>query len=80
MKPTDLGAVVGSDADEETDETRTDGGEARTDGGTATSPFEVVSEFEETRSDRLRKRYDTYLYAPFKIIWKDWRARFGLTN
>ncbi|ELZ05416.1 ABC transporter permease [Natrialba asiatica] len=50
-----------------------------TDGGNVNSPFEVVSEFEETRRDRYRKLYDAYVYAPVSIIWRDWRARIGLT-
>lgn len=49
------------------------------DGGTMNSPFEVVSEYEETRRDRLRNLYDTYVYAPFSIIKRDWRARIGFT-
>jgi len=50
-----------------------------TDGGTVDSPFEVVSEYEESRMDRARKYYDAYVYAPFAIIWRDWRARIGFT-
>lgn len=50
-----------------------------TDGGRVNSPFEVVSEFEETRRDRYRKMYDAYIYAPIAIIWRDWRARIGFT-
>ncbi|MCU4742482.1 ABC transporter permease [Natronoglomus mannanivorans] len=49
------------------------------DGGTVNSPFEVVSEYEETRRDRLRKLYDTYVYAPISIIKRDWRAQIGFT-
>lgn len=58
------------------------GGDVRTDGGTVAddSPFEVVSQYEETRADRIRKLVDTYLQAPLKIIWKDWRARFGIVT
>ncbi|WP_123539112.1 ABC transporter permease [Halosimplex salinum] len=56
-------------------------GVARTDGGNVgvDSPFEVVSQVEETRLDRFRKLYDTYIRAPFLIIWTDWRARIGFT-
>ncbi|RKD89203.1 ABC transporter permease [Halopiger aswanensis] len=53
--------------------------DARTDGGNVSSPFEVVSEYEESRGDRLRKLYDTYVYAPIAIIWRDWRARIGFS-
>ncbi|ELZ15426.1 binding-protein-dependent transport systems inner membrane component [Haloterrigena salina JCM 13891] len=49
-----------------------------TDGGVGT-PFEVVSEYEETRRDRYRKLYDAYVHAPISIIWRDWRARIGFT-
>ncbi|WP_276255955.1 ABC transporter permease [Halomontanus rarus] len=47
------------------------------DGGTVNTPFDVVSEYEETRRDRLKKLYDTYVYAPISIIKRDWRARIG---
>ncbi|MFB6152520.1 MAG: ABC transporter permease [Haloarculaceae archaeon] len=47
------------------------------DGGSVSSPFEVVSEVEETRSEKYEKLFDTYVRTPFEIIWKDWRARFG---
>ncbi|MEY7848382.1 ABC transporter permease [Natrarchaeobius sp. A-rgal3] len=49
-----------------------------TDGGTTRSPFEAISDVEETRRDRYRKRYETYVYAPLSIIWDDWRARIGI--
>lgn len=53
--------------------------DARTDGGNVSSPFEVVSQYEETREDRLRKRFDAYVRAPISIVWRDWRARIGFT-
>lgn len=65
-------------SDDEATETPDDG-DARTDGGSVTSPFDVVSQYEETRRDRYRKLYDAYVYAPVSIIWKDWRARIGFT-
>ncbi|QLG29532.1 ABC transporter permease [Halorarum halophilum] len=49
------------------------------DGGAVGSPFEVVSQYEETRRDRYRKLFDAYVYAPISIIWRDWRARIGFT-
>jgi len=63
------------------DTAMTDGGtdETMTDGGTVDSPFEVVSEYEETRMDRYSKYYDAYVRAPFAIIWRDWRARIGFS-
>lgn len=51
----------------------------RTDGGNVSSPFEIVSEYEESRWDRYRKLYDAYIYAPVSIVWRDWRARIGFT-
>lgn len=55
--------------------------DARPDGGRVEfdSRFEVVSKVEETRLDRLRKLYDSYVRAPILIIWTDWRARIGFT-
>ena len=60
-------------------DTRSTDQDVLTDGGNVSSPFEVVSQHEETRQDRYRKRYDTYIRAPIAIIWKDWRARIGFT-
>ena len=56
-------------------------GSVRADGGSVgvESPFEVVSSVEETRVDKLRKIYDSYIRAPFFIVWTDWRARIGFT-
>lgn len=53
--------------------------DVETDGGNVTSPFEVVSQYEETRGDRYRKLFDTYVRAPVFIVWRDWRARIGFT-
>lgn len=50
-----------------------------TDGGNVSSPFEIVSEYEESRWDRYRKLYDAYIHAPVSIVWRDWRARIGFT-
>ncbi|WP_330633530.1 ABC transporter permease [Halocatena halophila] len=59
-------------------ETLTDAldGTISTDGGTAT-PFETVSQVEESRADRFWTAYDTYVRAPLSIVWGDWRARIG---
>ncbi|WP_247004238.1 ABC transporter permease [Halosolutus gelatinilyticus] len=65
----DLESAVGDDRDEALE----------TDGGAVSTPFEVVSEYEETRRDRYRKLYDAYVYAPVAIVWRDWRARIGFT-
>jgi peptide/nickel transport system permease protein len=57
---------------------RTDSTDQRaTDGGTVSSPFEVRSDVEETRSERYEKLFDTYVRTPGEIIWSDWRARIG---
>lgn len=58
-----------------TEEPMTDGGRAMDDA----SLFNAVSEYEETRTDKLRKLYDSYVYTPIAIIWTDWRARIGFT-
>ncbi|WP_224337983.1 ABC transporter permease [Haloprofundus halobius] len=68
----------------ETDRPAADGSRSRdrdalTDGGNVTTPFDVVSEYEETRQDRYRKLYDAYIYAPVSIVWRDWRARIGFS-
>ncbi|WP_137290510.1 ABC transporter permease [Natronorubrum halophilum] len=68
----DLESAIVDDTDAIVDE------RIETDGGVGT-PFEVVSEYEETRRDRYRKLYDAYIYAPISIIWRDWRARIGFT-
>ncbi|WP_424005174.1 ABC transporter permease (plasmid) [Haloarcula salina] len=59
------------------DDAKGGGAIARPDGGSVSSPFEAVSQYEETRADRLRKVYDAYVHAPIAIVWRDWRARFG---
>lgn len=48
------------------------------DGGT-TQQFEVVSETKESPRERYEKRLRRYVYVPLAIMWKDWRARIGLT-
>jgi peptide/nickel transport system permease protein len=45
----------------------------------AGTPFDTVSETRFTRSDRYRRLFDLYFYAPAKIVWSDWRARFGVS-
>ncbi|WP_255681390.1 hypothetical protein [Natrinema sp. SYSU A 869] len=70
----DLESAIVDDTDAEADADE----RIETDGGVGT-PFEVVSEYEETRRDRYRKLYDAYIYTPISIIWRDWRARIGFT-
>ncbi|WP_337653167.1 ABC transporter permease [Halomontanus rarus] len=45
---------------------------------TVDAPFDTVSERNVSQRERLVQLYDEWIYAPFKIIWTDWRARFGL--
>jgi len=61
------------DPDDARDAVRADGGAVEE------SPFDVVSQYEETRLDKWRKRYDAYVRAPLAIIWRDWRARIGFS-
>lgn len=63
----------------DTDPFETTDRDARPDGGNVSSPFEIVSEYEESRRDRYHKLYDAYVHAPIAIIWRDWRARIGFT-
>jgi peptide/nickel transport system permease protein len=76
------GDAAAETAPESTAAERPGAGEpVRADGGSVgvESPFEVVSSVEETRLDKLRKLYDSYVRAPFFIVWTDWRARIGFT-
>ena len=43
----------------------------------ANSPFLTVSDVTLSRSDRTKQVFDEAVLAPFRIIWSDWRARFG---
>lgn len=43
------------------------------------SPFDTVSDATFTRSDKIKRFTELYLIAPFKIVWGDWRARFGFS-
>lgn len=62
-----------------TDDDRRNESAVRTDGGNVNSPFDVVSQYEETRRDRYRKLYDAYVHAPISIIRRDRRAQIGFT-
>jgi len=51
------------------------------DGGTVSgdeSPFDTVSDVEITRKDQLYYLYESFIAAPMRIIWDDWRGKFGL--
>lgn len=59
-------------------ETSTDGGAVA--GDQSTSPFHTTADVEETRAERLKGTLDIYLLAPFRILWHDKRALFGLAT
>lgn len=40
--------------------------------------FEAVSEVQPTRKERLAQIADEYVFAPFRVLWSDYRARIGL--
>ncbi|MFB6141178.1 MAG: ABC transporter permease [Halosimplex sp.] len=43
------------------------------------APFRTTSDVEQTRLDRWKRTFDLWVYAPFSVIWSDWRARIGLS-
>lgn len=45
---------------------------------TEQSPFDITSDVEMSRGDRWRALLDEMVVTPFKILWSDSRARFGL--
>ncbi|MFB6141540.1 MAG: ABC transporter permease subunit [Halosimplex sp.] len=70
-------------------ETRADGGERsdgarasselRSDGaGGSVSDFEQMADVQLTDSERRRQWFDEKVLAPARIVWGDWRARFGV--
>lgn len=61
---------------ESTKQTRSDGGQPASD-ASPKAPFEKVSSEPMTRLDRYRLKLDSWVIAPGKIIWSDWRARVG---
>ena len=50
--------------------------ELRADGGSV-SEFEQMAEVSLTEHERRRQWFDEKLLAPARIVWNDWRARFG---
>jgi len=42
-------------------------------------PFEMVSDTELSRSDRLARMYEEYVYIPVRVILEDWRSLVGLS-
>lgn len=58
----------------------TDSGGPRSDGGTADrSVFETRADVSVTRQERLRRLFDRWVSAPFRIIWSDKRFRAGFS-
>ena len=54
-----------------------DSSELRSDGGSV-SEFEQMAEVSLTAHERRRQWFDEKLLAPARIVWSDWRARFGV--
>lgn len=54
-----------------------------TDGaGGARAFFEQTADVkvpDTTRKERLHRKFDLYLLAPFRVAWSDWRARIGIS-
>lgn len=59
----------------------TDDQSTATDGGKTQTFFEQTSDLDvpdTSRRDRLHRYLDLYVYAPLRVAWSDWRARFGI--
>jgi len=51
----------------------------REDGTESVLNFDTPSESSETTTrERVTKAFDTYVYAPFMVLWSDWRGKVGL--
>ncbi|MCU4743003.1 ABC transporter permease [Halobacteria archaeon AArc-m2/3/4] len=83
MKPSnDDDGGTDSTTGDATDERFDEWTRAETDGGSVSrdpsqSPFDIVSDVEQTRSERYRMVLDSMIVAPGKILWNDWRAKLG---
>lgn len=42
------------------------------------APFQVTADVQMSRIDRWKRLFDLWVYAPFSVVWSDWRARVGL--
>ena len=42
------------------------------------SAFDAVADYEQSRLDYLQEQFDRWVGAPFKVLWDDYRGRFGL--
>ncbi|WP_436911594.1 ABC transporter permease [Halosimplex marinum] len=68
---------------ERDDDLRADGGERtddlRSDGaGGSVSEFEQMADVTLSESERRRQWFEEKVLAPARIVWDDWRARFGV--
>lgn len=43
----------------------------------AMSPFHTVSSVDVSRREKYAKLVDAVVFAPFRVLWQDWRARVG---
>lgn len=41
-------------------------------------PFTTTADTTISRRERVAHHIDSYVLAPFRILWSDWRARVGL--
>jgi peptide/nickel transport system permease protein len=77
------GRLPAADGDR-ADDLRSDGGERpsselRSDGaGGSVSEFEQMADVTLSESERRRQWFDEKILAPARIVWDDWRARFGV--
>ncbi|WP_436932176.1 ABC transporter permease [Halosimplex halobium] len=54
-------------------------GELRSDGaGSSVSEFEQMADVQLTKGERRRQWFEEKVLAPARIVWEDWRARFGV--
>lgn len=46
--------------------------------GTETSVFETTADYEQPRLDVYQDKFDRWIGAPVRILWNDYRGRFGI--
>ncbi|WP_152436464.1 ABC transporter permease [Halosimplex carlsbadense] len=70
------------DSTDQSSELRADGGEAGRPtagrGPDGVSEFEQMADVTLTESERRRQWFEEKILAPARIVWDDWRARFGV--